>query len=54
MKISVSELEEISKLYTAKDVIDKMLWNIIKGAISSVAKYKLLGIRGNMYANITE
>ena len=48
MKISVSDLEKFSKLYTTKDLIDKIVWSIIKSAISSIAKYKLLGIRGKM------
>lgn len=48
MKISVNDVEKFSKLYTSRNIIDKIIWNIVKGAISSIAKYKLLGIRGKM------
>jgi hypothetical protein len=48
MKISVADLEKFGRLYTSRDIIDKIIWNVAKGAISSIAKYKLLGIRGKM------
>lgn len=48
MKITMSDLEKFNKLYTNFELMDKIKWIVIKGALSSVAKYKLLGIKGRV------
>lgn len=48
MKISANDMERFSKLYTTRDMIDKIIWNVVRGAVASIAKYKILGIRGKM------
>jgi hypothetical protein len=48
MKISLNDLEKFNKLYTTRDLIEKIEWLVIRGVLSSVAKYKILGIKGKM------
>jgi len=48
MMLSLDDLEKYNKLYSNMEVVDKLKWKLIKTALSSVAKYKLLGIKGSL------
>lgn len=48
MKVGLPALEEFNELYTSRNLVDKLKWIMIRGAMASVMKYKLLGIRGKV------
>lgn len=48
MKIALGDLEKFNRLYTSYELFDKIKWTVIRSALSSVAKYKLLGIKGKV------
>lgn len=48
MRIALEDFEKYNKLYTTSNIIEKIEWQVIRAVIKSVAKYKLLGIKGNM------
>jgi hypothetical protein len=54
MKIAVKEIEKAGELISSRQFIEKLKSIVIMSALSSILKYKLLGIKGNMYRSLTK
>lgn len=54
MKIAVKEIEQAGELISSRQFIEKLKSIVIMSALSSILKYKLLGIKGNMYRSLTK
>jgi hypothetical protein len=54
MKIGVEEIEKAGELISSRQFIEQFKWIVIMRALSSILKYKFLGIKGKVYNRFTK